>query len=60
GSINGPLGIATDNSGKFIYVANASNDISVLTTNSLGQLTPITGSPFPDGSNAPSAIVFVP
>jgi len=60
GSINGPLAIATDTSGKFVYVANASNDISVLTTNSLGQLTPITGSPFPAGGNAPSAIVFAP
>jgi 6-phosphogluconolactonase len=34
GSINGPLGIATDNSGKFIYVANASNDVSVFSINS--------------------------
>jgi 6-phosphogluconolactonase len=60
GSVNGPLAIAADIAGKFVYVANASNDISVLTTNSLGQLTPITGSPFPAGGNAPSAIVFVP
>jgi DNA-binding beta-propeller fold protein YncE len=61
GSINGPLGIATDNSGKFIYVANASNDVSVFSINSgTGVLTPVGGSPFPDGGNGPSAIIFVP
>jgi 6-phosphogluconolactonase len=61
GSINGPLGIATDNSGKFIYVANASNDVSVFSINSgTGVLTPVEGSPFPDGGSGPSAIIFVP
>jgi len=61
GSINGPLGIATDNSGKFIYVANASNDVSVFSINSgTGVLTSVGGSPFPDGGNGPSAIIFVP
>jgi 6-phosphogluconolactonase len=61
GSINGPLGIATDNSGTFIYVANASNDVSVFSINSgTGVLTTVGGSPFPDGGNGPSAIIFVP
>jgi 6-phosphogluconolactonase len=61
GSINGPLGIATDNSCKFIYVANASNDVSVFSINSgTGVLTPVGGSPFPDGGNGSSAIIFVP
>ena len=60
GSINGPLGIATDAAGRFIYVCNASNDISVFSINlSSGALTPIMGSPIADGGNAPSAIVFV-
>lgn len=60
GSINGPLGIATDAASRFIYVCNASNDISVFSINlSNGALTPVTGSPFPDGGNAPSGIVFV-
>jgi 6-phosphogluconolactonase len=61
GSINGPLGIAADGAGKFMYVCNASNDISVFSINgSTGALTPIGGSPFPDGGNAPGAIIFVP
>ncbi len=59
GSVNGPLGIATDTSGKFVYVCNASNDISVFSIGSSGVLTPVSGSPFPAGGNAPSAIVFV-
>jgi len=60
GSINGPLGIAPDSTGH-VYVCNASNDISVFSINpGNGALMPITGSPFPDGGNAPSAIVFVP
>jgi 6-phosphogluconolactonase (cycloisomerase 2 family) len=61
GNINGPLGIATDDTGHFVYVSNASNDISVFSINSSnGVLTPISGSPFADGGNAPSAIIFVP
>jgi len=60
GSVNGPLGISTDAVGQFVYVCNASNDISVFSINtSSGALTPIKGSPFPDGGNAPSAIIFV-
>jgi 6-phosphogluconolactonase len=61
GTINGPLGIAADAAGKFMYVCNASNDVSVFSINSAtGVLTPVGGSPFPDGGNAPSAIIFVP
>lgn len=61
GSINGPLGIAADTAGKFVYVCNASNDISAFSINSsTGVLTPVGGSPFPDGGNGPSAIIFVP
>jgi 6-phosphogluconolactonase (cycloisomerase 2 family) len=61
GSINGPLGIAADTAGKFMYVCNASNDISAFSINgATGVLTPVGGSPFPDGGNAPSAIIFVP
>ena len=60
GTINGPLGITADAAGRFVYVCNASNDISVFSINtSSGALTPIPGSPFPEGANAPSAIVFV-
>jgi 6-phosphogluconolactonase (cycloisomerase 2 family) len=61
GSINGPLGIAADGAGKFMYVCNASNDVSAFSINSAtGALTPVGGSPFPDGGNGPSAIIFVP
>jgi 6-phosphogluconolactonase len=59
GSINGPLGIATTRAGTFVFVCNASNDISVFSVGSGGALTPVGGSPFPDGGNAPSAITFV-
>jgi len=61
GTINGPLGIAADTAGKFAYVCNASNDVSAFSINgATGVLTPVGGSPFPDGGNAPSAIIFVP
>jgi 6-phosphogluconolactonase (cycloisomerase 2 family) len=61
GNINGPLGITTSTTGSFVYVCNASNDISVFSINSAsGVLTAVSGSPFPDGGNGPSAIVFVP
>jgi 6-phosphogluconolactonase len=61
GSINGPLGIAASTAGEFIYVCNASNDVSAFSINgATGALTPLAGSPFPDGGNAPSAIIFVP
>jgi 6-phosphogluconolactonase len=61
GNINGPLGITTSSTGSFVYVCNASNDISVFSiTSATGALSAIAGSPFPDGGNGPSAIVFVP
>lgn len=61
GSIHGPLGIATDTGGHFVFVCNASNDISVFSINSAsGALLPIAGSPFPAGGNGPSAIAFMP
>jgi 6-phosphogluconolactonase (cycloisomerase 2 family) len=59
GSINGPMDIATDINGRFVYVCNASNDISVFSMNSsTGALTPVGGSPFSTG-NGPHAILFV-
>ena len=61
GSINGPLGIAADAAGKFLYVCNASNDVSAFSINgATGVLTPVGGSPFPAGGSGPSAIMFVP
>jgi len=61
GNINGPLGITTSTTGSFVYVCNASNDISVFSiTSATGALTAISGSPFPDGGSGPHAIVFVP
>jgi 6-phosphogluconolactonase len=61
GNINGPLGITTSSTGSFVYLCNASNDISVFSINSAsGALSAISGSPLPDGGNGPSAIVFVP
>jgi 6-phosphogluconolactonase len=61
GTINGPLGIVAATTGEFIYVCNASNDVSAFSINgATGALTPLAGSPFPDGGNAPSAIIFVP
>lgn len=61
GNINGPLGIAASTVGPYLYVCNASNDVSVFAVNSgTGVLSAIQGSPFPDGGSGPSAIVFVP
>jgi 6-phosphogluconolactonase (cycloisomerase 2 family) len=60
GSINGPAGIAADAAGKYVYVCNASNDISVFTFNSqTGVLSAIAGSPFPSGGSGPSGIAVV-
>lgn len=60
GTINGPLGIAADAAGKYIYVCNASNDISVFTFSSqTGALSVLTGSPFPLDGNGPNAIAVV-
>jgi 6-phosphogluconolactonase len=57
GNINGPLGIARDDFGHFVFVCNASNDISVFSISGNGALTPVSGSPFADGGNGPSAII---
>ncbi len=59
GSVNGPLGIAANDAGNFVFVCNASNDISVFSVGSSGSLGPVAGSPFPTGGNAPSAILVV-
>jgi 6-phosphogluconolactonase (cycloisomerase 2 family) len=60
GSINGPTGITTDVGGQFIYVCNASNDVSVLRIDkNTGALSPVTGSPFPERGSGPHGIVFV-
>jgi 6-phosphogluconolactonase len=60
GTINGPTGIAADPSGRFLYLCNASNDISGFQINSTtGALTTIAGSPFPSGGNGPHGIVVV-
>lgn len=53
----GPLGVAIDPSGKFVYVANnglsgKAGNISAFAINPLsGALTPVQGSPFTAGSN---------
>jgi 6-phosphogluconolactonase len=61
GNVNGPLGIAASAVGPYVYVCNASNDVSVFSVNTgTGALSAIQGSPFPDGGSSPSAIVFVP
>jgi len=60
GTINGPMGITADPSGRFVYVANASNDISAFQINSQsGVLTSIVGSPFASGANGPHGITAV-
>jgi len=60
GSINGPTGIATDMTGQFIYICNASNDISVFKIDkNTGALNPVTGSPFAERGSGPHGIVFV-
>ncbi|MGC2197912.1 MAG: beta-propeller fold lactonase family protein [Terriglobales bacterium] len=60
GSVNGPTGIVADASGQYVYVCNASNDISVFKINArTGALTALTNSPFPAGGNGPSGITVV-
>jgi DNA-binding beta-propeller fold protein YncE len=52
--------IVADAAGKYIYVCNASNDISVFTFDSqTGVLTALAGSPFASGGNAPTGIAVV-
>jgi 6-phosphogluconolactonase (cycloisomerase 2 family) len=60
GMNHGPLGIAADAGGKYIYVCNASNDISVFTFSAqTGVLTALAGSPFPSGGSGPTGIAVV-
>jgi 6-phosphogluconolactonase len=60
GTINGPQGIAVDSAGRFVFVCNASNDISVFSINpTSGALTAVSGSPFSAGGNGPHAIIWV-
>lgn len=59
GTINGPTGIAVESSGSFVYVCNASNDISVFKIGTGGALSAISGSPFPDKGNGPHGIAVV-
>ncbi len=60
GTPNGPTGIATDPSGRFVYACNASNDISAFLLNAqTGALTQIAGSPFPSGASGPHGITVV-
>jgi 6-phosphogluconolactonase len=58
---SGPSSVATDPSGKFLYVANkTSGDISAYNINSgTGALTPVTGSPFTAGTG-PAALKVDP
>jgi DNA-binding beta-propeller fold protein YncE len=58
GAGTGPVGVAVDAKGKFVYEANAqSNNIYAYTIDaSTGALTPLAGSPFAAGDN-PEIIV---
>lgn len=60
GSVNGPTGIVADASGQYVYVCNASNDISVFQVNAqTGALSALTNSPFAAGGNGPTGIAVV-
>jgi 6-phosphogluconolactonase len=49
---NGPVGIASNSSGTFIYVANQEGGISAYSVNrTTGELTPIAGAPFSTGTS---------
>jgi 6-phosphogluconolactonase len=56
-----PFGLALDPSGALLYVVNkADNSISGFSVNSsTGMVSPVSGSPFPEGSQAPTDIVIV-
>lgn len=56
-----PFGLALDPSGALLYVVNkADNTISGFSVNpSTGMVSPLSGSPFPEGSLAPTDIVIV-
>jgi 6-phosphogluconolactonase (cycloisomerase 2 family) len=53
--------LALDPSGALLYVVNkADNSISGFSVNSsTGMVSPVSGSPFPEGSQAPTDIVIV-
>lgn len=49
---NGPVGIASNSSGTFIYVTNQEGGISAYSVNrTTGELTPIAGAPFSTGTS---------
>jgi len=50
GGIAFPAGMATDQAGSFLYVANDSNTVSVFSIAGTGTLTPAPGSPFATGT----------
>jgi 6-phosphogluconolactonase len=56
-----PFGLALDPSGAFLYVVNkVDNTISGFSVNpGTGMVSPLSGSPFPEGSSAPTDIVIV-
>ncbi|HTC95454.1 MAG TPA: beta-propeller fold lactonase family protein [Terriglobales bacterium] len=56
-----PFGLALDPSGTLLYVVNkVDNSISGFSVNpNTGTVTPLSGSPFPEGNNAPTDIVIV-
>jgi len=56
-----PFGLAFDPSGSFLFVINkADNSISAFSVNSnTGMVSPVQGSPFAEGSSAPTDIVIV-
>ena len=54
----GPISVAVDPTGKFVYVANISGNVSAYTLDSAtGALAPIAGSPFPGTLSAFSVTV---
>lgn len=55
-----PFGLALDPSGSLLFVVNkADNTISGFSVNSAGMVSPVAGSPFAEGSSAPTDIVIV-
>lgn len=56
-----PFGVALDPSGNFLYVVNkVDNNISAYAVNpGTGMFSPLSGSPFAVGSNAPTGIVMM-
>ena len=59
-AVSGPISVAVDLSGRFVYVANAgSNNVSAYRLDDNGSLIPVPGSPFPVG-NEPESVAFSP